>query len=68
MISTFLLPFSMGVCLDPSKIMTDAFGLVAMVAMMPLITLQLMGFVFKKRINEAKNIDLPDDEFIELDD
>jgi hypothetical protein len=68
MISTFLLPFSMGVCLDPSRIMLDAFGLVAMVALTPLITLQLMGLVYKTRISEAKKIDVPDDEFIELDD
>lgn len=67
MISSFLLPFSMGVCPDPSRIMTDAFGLVAMVAMTPLITLQLMGFIYKKRVSEAKNIDLPDTEFIEYE-
>ncbi|MCL1823685.1 MAG: DUF1538 domain-containing protein [Oscillospiraceae bacterium] len=67
MISTFLLPFSMGVCLDPSKIMTDAFGLVAMIALTPLITLQLMGMVYKKRIQEAKNIDLPQEEFVEFE-
>ena len=68
MISTFLLPFSMGVCLDPSKIVTDAFGMVAMIAMMPLITLQIMGMVYKKRISEAEHIDYSDDEFIEYDD
>jgi hypothetical protein len=43
MTSTFLLPFALGACGDPARIMTDAFGLVAMVAMTPLIAIQLMG-------------------------
>ena len=67
MISTFLLPFSMGVCLDPAKIATDAFGMVAMIAMTPLITLQIMGLVYKKRLSEAKHIDFTKDEFVEYD-
>ncbi len=44
--STFILPFIIGVCftLNPTGILTDAFGLVAMVAMTPLITIQSLGF------------------------
>ena len=47
--STFILPFAIGACVtinggDSSKILTDAFGIVAMVAMTPLITIQLLGF------------------------
>lgn len=45
--SSFILPFVIGVCAvlqGESKILTDAFGLVAMVAMTPLITIQLLGF------------------------
>ncbi len=45
--STFILPFAIGACLTcqgESKILTDAFGIVAMVAMTPLITIQLLGF------------------------
>ncbi len=44
--STFILPFIIGVCsvVSPSGILTDAFGLVAMVAMTPLITIQSLGF------------------------
>ena len=45
--STFILPFLVGVCFamhGEGKILTDAFGLVAMVAMTPLITIQVLGF------------------------
>ena len=53
MTATFLLPFAMGACeaLD-GNIITDAFGIVAMVAMTPLITIQIMGLVF--RLKESK--------------
>ena len=45
--STFILPFAIGACFilqGEGKIMSDAFGIVAMVAMTPLITIQLLGF------------------------
>ena len=47
MTSTFILPFAVGACFvlqGEAKIMSDAFGIVAMVAMTPLITIQLLGF------------------------
>ena len=48
MTATFLLPFAMGACESlGGNIITDAFGIVAMVAMTPLITIQIMGLVFK---------------------
>ena len=48
MTATFLLPFAMGACTTlGGNIITDAFGIVAMVAMTPLITIQIMGMVFK---------------------
>ena len=45
--SSFILPFAIGACAavqGADKIMSDAFGVVAMVAMTPLITIQLLGF------------------------
>lgn len=46
MTTTFLLPLAMGACMAVGgNIMTDAFGTVAMVAMTPLITIQLMGYI-----------------------
>ncbi len=48
MTATFLLPFAMGACEAlGGNIITDAFGIVAMVAMTPLITIQIMGVIFK---------------------
>ena len=46
MTATFLLPFAMGACnAVGGNILTDAFGIVAMVAMTPLITIQTLGLV-----------------------
>jgi hypothetical protein len=48
MTSTFLLPFAMGACEGVGgNLMTDAFGIVSMVALAPLIVIQLMGVVYK---------------------
>lgn len=58
MTATFLLPFAMGACQAVGgNIITDAFGIVAMVAMTPLITIQIMGLIFKiKERNLHKSI------------
>lgn len=54
MTATFLLPFAMGACEAlGGNIITDAFGIVAMVAMTPLITIQIMGLIFKFKENKA---------------
>lgn len=45
MTATFLLPFAMGACKSlGGNLMVEAFGTVAMVAMTPLITIQILGF------------------------
>ena len=50
MTATFLLPFAMGACEAlGGSLMTDAFGLVAMVAMTPLLTIQLLGLTSRLR-------------------
>ena len=51
------------------NILTDAFGLVSLVAMMPLITIQIMGaiYVYKtRRAVEAPSVSFGDEEIIEL--
>ena len=53
--STFILPFAIGACVAlGGNILSDAFGIVAMVALTPLITIQLLGFtaISKKRMSE----------------
>lgn len=69
--STFILPFAIGTCVAlGGNILSDAFGIVAMVAMTPLITIQLLGFtsIFKKRVSEKlamkKILDDKDDQII----
>ena len=50
MATTFLLPFAMGACeAVGGDILTDAFGVVAMVAMTPLITIQGLGLIYRLR-------------------
>ena len=50
MTATFLLPFATGACRAVGgNVVTDAFGVVAMVAMTPLITIQLLGVVSRLR-------------------
>ena len=47
MTSGFILPFAIGVCVGvqgADAVLRDAFGVVALVAMSPLITIQLLGF------------------------
>ena len=53
MTATFLLPFAMGACnAVGGNIITDAFGVVAMVAMTPLITIQSLGLIY--RVKEGR--------------
>ena len=50
MTATFLLPFAMGACTAlEGNLMTDAFGLVALVAMTPLVAIQLLGLAGRVR-------------------
>ena len=78
MTATFLLPLAQGACVAVGgNIVTDAFGVVAMVAMTPLITVQMMGLVAQLRTRKTRVAqpaavlatvfaDLPDDAIIEL--
>ena len=59
MTSCFILPFATGICValqGPDAVMRDAFGVVALVAMTPLITIQLLGFkaVVTEKIRERR--------------
>ncbi len=65
MTATFLLPFAMGACETlGGNIITDAFGVVAMVAMTPLITIQILGVVYKRKMNRTSAVAEPVDEAI----
>ena len=51
MTTTFLLPLAMGACeAVGGDVLTDAFGIVALVAMTPLCTIQLLGLYGKWKV------------------
>lgn len=55
MTTTFLLPLSIGACdAMNGNLMTDAFGVVALVALTPLIAIQLMGILYQYRLRTAE--------------
>ncbi len=74
MTATFLLPLAVGACVAVGgNVLSDAFGMVAMVAMTPLITIQGLGLIYrlreKRRAKDAPAPILPqlgDGDIIEL--
>lgn len=69
MTSTFLLPLAMGVCTAAGgNVATDAFGVVALVALAPLIAIQIMGVLYQHRIKKANAAPhMLEDEIVELE-
>ena len=69
MTTTFLLPFAMGACTAiGGNVVTDAFGIVALVALTPLIAIQVMGLVYSRKTKSpavALSGELSDDIIIE---
>ncbi len=71
MTSTFLLPLAMGACTAAGgNVVTDAFGIVALVALAPLIAIQIMGLIYthkSKAVPQSPEpVPLEDDTVIEL--
>ena len=65
--ATFILPFVIGACYATGgNIITDAFGLVALIAMSPLITIQAFGVIFKIKTKQEIYKDI-DEDIIEYD-
>lgn len=73
MTSGFILPFAIGVCAalqGENAVLRDGFGVVAMVAMVPLITIQLLGFkaivsnMIKEKRAMKRILKADDDEYI----
>lgn len=67
MTSTFLLPLCLGACEKlGGNVMTDAFGVVALVALTPLIAIQVMGLIYQAKLKRIEKMQpahpaLPDD-------
>ncbi len=76
MTSTFLLPLCIGTCeMLGGNIMIDAFGVVALVALTPLIAIQIMGLRYQYKLNKLESMTISDDllpedsdAIVELDD
>jgi hypothetical protein len=71
--STFILPFAVGACTGfGGDVLSQAFGIVAMVAMTPLITIQLLGFrsvmaqKVRQKIAMRRILDADDRQLIEF--
>ena len=73
--SSFILPFAIGICAElqgVDSILSCAFGVVAMVAMTPLITIQLLGFraVVSRKVRERivmrRILDAEDEQIIDF--
>ena len=60
MVSAFVLPMAIGACsviagdAAAYEIMTDAFGCVSFVALMPLITIQVFGIIYRGKTSRIK--------------
>ncbi len=76
MTSTFLLPLCIGACEGlAGNVMTDAFGVVALVALTPLIAIQLMGVQYKMKLMKVRSAVEPetlltevgDDDIVEIE-
>ncbi len=70
MAATFILPFAIGACLALNhSVVLDAFGLVAFIALTPLISIQVLGIMYnyrlKKQSKEAQAREF--EEYIELE-
>lgn len=66
MTSTFLVALALGATRALNgNILLDAFGLVALVAMMPLITIQILGIIYRVKQKKLETL-IQDDEIIEF--
>jgi hypothetical protein len=73
--SSFILPFAIGICSalqGVDSVLSCAFGVVAMVAMTPLITIQMLGFraIVARRVRERivmrRILDAEDEQIIDF--
>ncbi len=67
MATTFILPFAMGACeMLGGNVLTDAFGIVAMIASAPLITIQVLGL--GGNIHKKRRLKKVYDKFMQIED
>jgi hypothetical protein len=71
MAATFLLPLAIGVCsirnATPDMIMIDAFGTIALVAMAPTVSIQIVGVMYKIRLSRTGTEIVDDSEILDIE-
>lgn len=70
MAATFILPFTIGACSTlGNSVILDAFGLVAFIALTPLIAIQILGLVYNYKLNKqvSKDTKREVERYIELE-
>lgn len=64
--ASFMLPIAIGATLAKGgNVLEDAFGLIALLSFIPLITIQILGIYYQMKLKHNKNIDKEDNEIIE---
>ncbi len=57
MTTSFLLPLCIGACVGlDTNIMTDAFGIAALVALTPIITIQILGIIYNRKLQVKPSV------------
>ena len=68
MTTSFLLPLIIGVCYQHGgNVLTDAFGLVGLVALSPLLTIQILGVIYNIKTRRKNNTITVDESIVEYD-
>ncbi|MFO7322168.1 MAG: DUF1538 domain-containing protein [Chloroflexota bacterium] len=61
MAAAFLLPFTIGVSeAVGGNLLTDAFGIIGLIAMMPLVTVQILGMLYTIRLRQVQ-LEMPEE-------
>ena len=70
MAATFILPFAIGACSAlGNSVVLDAFGLISLIALTPLISIQILGIIYDHKVRKAgrKETAVESNEYIELE-
>lgn len=66
--TAFLLPIAVGVCIATNTdILTGAFGLAAFVSLTPIITIEIVGIIYKFKTRTIRTIDDIDDSIVDFE-
>lgn len=59
MTATFVLAFAQGaaMAIPSANIMVDGFGVIAMIAMMPIVSIQVLGYFYQKKQDSMQEVD-----------